>query len=174
MKQATDEQVKQWKDKYSQELIVWFGDILNGSLTFTELATRMNISRAAATKYFYKYYSVEDLIGTKYEVQPGCDGLRSVKTVFPDRNATTILNEIKRVAAEVQRVAAQLTELSGKVDVMDKQTKTTTPVRDKYQMTEKDTNKIDQLVKQLDYLSGIMEDTSKGVDRIVDHINNRD
>jgi hypothetical protein len=121
MKKATDEQVKEWKVKYSNDLEDWFNQIIEDKLTLTELASLMNISIEGARKYFYRYFSNEELEGTKFYKQVSTR-LKSEDSIIgsDSRLVEIVFNQLQEmfqphfnlVETELVTIKAELLELA--------------------------------------------------------------
>jgi hypothetical protein len=105
MKVATDKQVEKWKAKYGNDLHLWFANVRAGEMNITELSKLMGITAEGARKYFYRFYSNDELIGTKYNAthkksaQPTA-AVKDTKAHDPFYNPSELKNMIKSVVTE--------------------------------------------------------------------------
>ena len=105
MKVATDKQVEKWKVKYGADLPLWFANVRAGEINIKDLSKLMNISVEGARKYFHRYYSDAELVGTKYNttlkksVKPSTAS-KDRKVHNPFNNPSDMRNMIKEVVSE--------------------------------------------------------------------------
>ena len=63
---ATDDKVERWRIKYGGDFPDYLKKVKEGKLTIQELADWMKVTKETARRYFHKYYSEADLVGTRF------------------------------------------------------------------------------------------------------------
>lgn len=165
MKIATDKQVEKWKFKYGNDLTVWFANVRAGEITISDLAKRMGISVEGARKYFYRYYSNEELVGTRYyttsvKTEDACATVDNNLVDNSFDNQLELRNLIKEVISE------ELKGIENRLTTMLKTGESTKRDTLKFSATNFATE-FNQLMEQLNYISGVVEHTEKLVKQAV-------
>ena len=106
---ATNDRVEKWKKKYGSELLNYFEEVRLGKITIQELAVKMKVTKECARKYFHRYYSEADLIGTRFFKQKTTlkQPVKAVSTENPENQTTLGL-----LISDVQIIKAELLELA--------------------------------------------------------------
>ena len=124
---ATNDRVEKWKKKYGSELLNHFEEVRLGKITIQELAVKMKVTKECARKYFHRYYSEADLIGTRFFKQKTTlkQPVKAVSTGNSENQTTLGLHneQLKSIVKEV--VAVEMNSLLASLTTLKQQLETT-------------------------------------------------
>ena len=166
---ATDDKVERWRIKYGGDFPDYLKKVKEGKLTIQELADWMKVTKETARRYFHKYYSEADLVGTRFFKQGDAIRLPQQSVGMDDSKILTAVRLLKNDMVDL--ITKRFDEIKEELYA----------IRLPEEPTKRDTLKLStavrlpdnkRILEQLDYLSGVIEGVDKGVDQIIEHIEN--